>query len=1229
MNPHALFIMLRTPLLDAEFKALIDSGSSHCFIDSLFCTTNKVPRFAIPPIGLRLFDGSSGTVISECTRLEVHFPSGDSMSIDFYITPLDSTCSAVLGYNWLSRYNPLIDWVNGHITFRSPSSVGSASFAHDDSSSVQPGNYFSVPTEIRPDPPVSPPAPAPPFLDSSSPPVDFSAPPSGSAPADASPPSISFIGAAAFAHALRAEGSTLYKLTLSTVNGRSVSTTAEPPQDFSALPDEYRDYADVFSAAESEKLAPHRLYDLKIDLENGAVPPPGPIYSLSQLELTALREFLDKNVNNGFIRQSTSPHGAPVLFVKKKSGDLRLCVDFRALNRITRKDRYPLPLISDLLDAGRRAKVFTKIDLKHAYHLVRIAEGEEWKTAFRTRYGSFEWTVMPEGLTNAPAAFQRFMNDLFKDLLDVYVVVYLDDILIYSENASEHRKHVREVLRRLRAAGLFASLKKCVFNTDTVEFLGYIISPAGLAMDSSKVATIQEWPVPRKVRDVQSFLGFANFYRRFIADYSDIVVPLTRLTRKAETWVWSPECQRAFDSLKKAFTTAPILSHWIPGAQLIVETDASDYAIGAILSLISPDDGEVHPIAFHSRTMSPAELNYDTHDKELLAIFEAFKTWRRYLEGAVPPVDVITDHKNLEYFSTTKLLTRRQARWSELLSAFNFVLRFRPGRLGGKPDALTRRWDVYPKEGDSGYALANPHNFRPVFTQSQLNASLRASYFCEPVLRAAELMDVQQLHADIRAALSADPIASTHLHSTADPRWVTTDGLLLHNNRIWVPDADSLRVRVLRYKHDHQLSGHLGQNKTLALVRQEYVWPGLRDFVKSYVRSCVTCRRNKYVHHRPYGFLRQLPVPERPWDSISMDFIEKLPLSHGFTSILVIVDRLSKMGLFIPTVDEINATELARLFLLHVFSKHGVPQHITCDRGSEFTSHFFRALSDALGIKLHFTAAYHPPADGQTERVNQTLEQYLRMYCSYQQDNWSLLLPLGEFAYNNAPNATTGTSPFFANKGYNPSLDIHTDRDIANARAREYAVDLGELHQFLRDQMTAAQARYQGPADARCTADPIINIGDEAFVHREAFHHSSKRPAKKFSDIYYGPYEVIAKPGPASFTLRLPRDLRHIHPVFHVSHLEPAVPNTIPNRTQPLPPPVEVDGFLEWEVEEILDSKIDRRRRYPLRYKVKWFGYDETDDRDNWVGSDELPHAQELVADYHERYPNKPGPHSI
>ena len=296
---------------------------------------------------------------------------------------------------------------------------------------------------------------------------------------------------------------------------------------------------------------------------------------------------------------------------------------------------------------------------------------------------------MPFGLTNAPAAFQRFMNDIFSNLLDVCVMIYLDDILIYSNDMSEHHQHVKEVLKRLHKAGLYAKAEKCEFHSESVEYLGYILSPSGLTMSDDKIKIIQDWLESKKVKDIQSFLGFANFYCQFIFNYSDIVIPLTHLTRKDIPWKFNSSCQDTFNSLKKAFTSAPILTHWIPDAQLIVETDASDYALAAIISVVN-EDNEVHPVAFHSCTFTAAELNYDTHDKELLAIFEAFKIWWHYLEGPAYPIDIIMDHKNLEYFSTTKVLIRRQARWSEYLSQFNLVIRFCPGHLGTKPDALTR-----------------------------------------------------------------------------------------------------------------------------------------------------------------------------------------------------------------------------------------------------------------------------------------------------------------------------------------------------------------------------------------------------------------------------------------------------------------------------------------------------------------------------------------------------------
>ena len=334
---------------------------------------------------------------------------------------------------------------------------------------------------------------------------------------------------------------------------------------------------------------------------------------------------------------------------------------------------------------------------------------------------------------------------------------------------------------------------------ETVEYLGYILLPSGLSMARDKIQTIQDWPKPRKVKDIQSFLGFANFYWRFIQDYSDIVVSLTCLTRKGVPWNFSDDCRRSFTHLKEVFISAPVLVHWSPDAPITIETDASDYAIAGILSLTCSDN-EIYPVMFYSHMLSRAELNYDTHDKELLAIFEVFKSWRHYFEGSTTPIDVVTDHRNLEYFSTTKLLTCRQVRWSEYLCQINMVVRYQPGKLGATPDALTRRWDVYPKEGDKVFARVNPDNFRPIFSNKQLTASLRVMYLEAPMLWASVLLDVEQLRSDILSSLPNDPVASPLIsaESIDDPRWtVNSEGFLLWDNRIYVPEANDLCLHIL------------------------------------------------------------------------------------------------------------------------------------------------------------------------------------------------------------------------------------------------------------------------------------------------------------------------------------------------------------------------------------------------------------------------------------------------
>jgi len=377
---------------------------------------------------------------------------------------------------------------------------------------------------------------------------------------------------------------------------------------------EYRDYADIFSQEKINALPEHSKYHHRIDLIPEAKLPDRPIYPLSKKELDALWDYIREMENNGKIRRSSSPIGAPILFVPKHDGTLRLCVDYRGLNKITIKNKYPLPLISELRSRLGKATIFTKLDLKNGYYLIRMAEGEEWKTAFKSRYGLYEYTVMPFGICNAPSTFQSMINDVFCDMLDVGVIAYMDDILMYMKTVEEHVALVGLVMQRLRKARLCVSIKKAIFHHREVEFLGYKISDRGISMTSTKVEEIRAWSTPEKVVDVQSFIGFANFYRRFIKGFSKIAKPLTDLTKKGIKWTWPPACQDAFDKLKEMFTTGLILTHLDDTRPTKLETDASDCVLGAVLSQLWEDE-KLHPVAFLSRKFSPAEINYDVHDK--------------------------------------------------------------------------------------------------------------------------------------------------------------------------------------------------------------------------------------------------------------------------------------------------------------------------------------------------------------------------------------------------------------------------------------------------------------------------------------------------------------------------------------------------------------------------------------------------------------------------------------
>uniref|UniRef100_A0A803SRK7 Gypsy retrotransposon integrase-like protein 1 n=1 Tax=Anolis carolinensis TaxID=28377 RepID=A0A803SRK7_ANOCA len=969
------------------------------------------------------------------------------------------------------------------------------------------------------------------------------------------------------------------------------------------LPKKYSEYWDVFNEKEAEKLPPHRPYDCAIDLVEGAPIPRGHLYSLTEPEQEALREFIETNLRKGFIRPSQSPAASPVMFVKK-SGELRLVVDYRALNNITKRNSYPLPLISDLLDRLRGAKVYTKLDLRGAYNLVRIREGDEWKTAFQTKFGLFESRVMNYGLCGAPATFQHFVNDIFQDYLDRFLIIYLDDFLVFSRSQSEHENHVKMVLQRLRDHGLYAKLEKCAFDLQEVDFLGYRISPLGLSMDPAKVSAVLEWRAPTNKKEVQRFLGFANYYRKFIPDFARWSDPITSCIRGKQPFRWTDQAEKGFQQLKKLFTSQPILQHPDPETLFVVQADASDVAIGAVL--LQPVGDHLHPCAFYSRQLTAPERNYTIWEKELLAIKAAFETWRHWLEGAKFPIEVHTDHRNLEHLRTARKLNQRQQRWALFFERFNFQIHYVTPAQTKQADALSRKPE---------YAAGRKETFESQLLQPENFATLTVGNTKSTLIDSTPSTPGPLCAQEIRASQQADAWAQDQLRQGLHFPFSLKDGLLCYRNHVYIPPGPG-REKALHLCHDCKPAGHFGLFKTMHLILRDFWWPKIRKDVEKYVNTCPVCQRSKTRREKPSGLLHPLPTPSRPWEIISADFITDLPPSCEFTTILVVVDLFTKLTHFIPCEGLPTAKETADLFLQHVFRLHGLPKSLITDRGSQFTSRFWKALQKLLGIDSRLSSAHHPQTDGQTERTNATLEQYLRCYVNYQQDNWASLLPLSEFAYNNGVQASTKETPFFANYGFHPRFFPPVIETSEVPAAEDWLQELTAVQQLLLQQLDQAKEDYKRHADKHRQPGPEIKVGDRVFLSTRFL--PSHRPCRKLDARFIGPYPVVAQLNPVTFKLQLPRSMR-IHPVFHRSLLLPA-DGVRPDVNRPAPVPVLVDGEDEFEVQDILDSRFHRRR---LQYLIDWVGFGP--EERSWEDASTV-HAPDLTRRFHQTYPAKPRP---
>ncbi|KAG8472937.1 hypothetical protein CXB51_034843 [Gossypium anomalum] len=774
------------------------------------------------------------------------------------------------------------------------------------------------------------------------------------------------------------------------------------------------EYSDVFPE-ELPGLPPVREVKFGIELVPGTTPILIAPYRMAPTELKELKTQLQELTDRGFARPSFSPWGAPVLFVKKKDGTMRMCIDYRQLNKVTIKNKYPLPRIDDLFDQLKGASVFSKIDLRSGYYQLR-RDSDIPKTAFRTRYGHYEFLVMPFGLTNGPEVFMNLMNRIFKQCLDRFVVVFINDILVYSRDETDHAEHLRLVLQILRDKQLYAKKP------------------------------------PRNVTEVRSFLGLADYYRRFVKGFSMIATPMTKLLQKDVKFEWSEKCQKSFDQLKTYLTEAPVLVQPESGKEFVIYSDASLLGLGCVLM----QEGRV--VSYASRQLKPHEKNYH------------------------------------------------------------------PGKANVVADTLSRK---------SLFALRVMNVHLSVSSDNVLVAELKAKPLLTHQICETQKVDDELVAKRAKCVLNVDSEFQ-----------IDDNDCLRFRSRLCVPRNSELILMILNEAYNSRMSIHLGSTKMYNDLKRQFWWPGMKQDISDFVSKCLICQQVKAEHQVPLGLLQPIMIPEWKWDRITMDFVSGLPLSSSKKDeIWVVVDRLTKSAHFIPIV---------RL--------HGVPISIVSDRDLRFTSRFWKKLQEALGTILHFSTAFHPQTDGQSERIIQILEDMLKCCILEFSGSWEQYLPLIKFTYNNSFQSSIKMAPYEALYGrkYRTSL---------------FWTELSESKIFKVDLVKDAEQKVKVIRESlKATSDRQKPFGRKG----------------KLSPRFIWPYKISERIGPVQYKLSLPPELEKIHNVFHVSILRRyrSDPSHIIN-----PSEVEIQSDLSYEEEPIRilarEVKELRNKKVPL-VKVLW-----------------------------------------
>ncbi|KAH9687361.1 hypothetical protein KPL70_014745 [Citrus sinensis] len=677
-------------------------------------------------------------------------------------------------------------------------------------------------------------------------------------------------------------------------------------------------------------------------------------------------------------------------------------------------DKFLIPTIDELLDELGGATIFSKLDLRAGYHQIRVHDRDTYKTAFRTHEGHYEFLVMPFSFTNAPSTFQATMNQIFAAFLCKFVIVFFNDILVYSSSLADHVSHLEQVLSCLHSHCFFIKLSKCFFCQETVEYLGHLVSAGAIRSDPQKIAAMVNWPPPMSLKQLRGFLGLTGYYRRFIKGYASIAAPLTDLLCR-DAFNWTPTATTAFEALKQAMVAAPVLR--LPNFELdfIIETDASNVSIGAVLMQ------DNHPISYYSKKLGPKLQVASTYIKELNAIAEAIHKWRQYLLGRF--FIIRTDHKSIKELLQQVIQTPDQQ----------------------AADALSRVYEDEPVAAPTRYSAYLPLVSGPTF----------------------------------------DLLETLRLDNTTCP-----DLVLFH--------------------------------KRLA------------------ASTCLTCQQIKDLTKAPARLLQPLPIPLLVWDEVIMDFITGLPPSRGLTTILVVVERLTKSANFGALSSQFSAVTAADLFVNMVDKLHGFPTSIVSDRDPIFMSKFWKKLFELSGTSLRHSTAYHPQTDGQSEVVNRGLEQYLRAFTQENPQSWVSLLCWAEFSYNSSYHSGLKMTPFQALYGrIRPTILAYSKGSTSIQALDDALTERDALLRSLKENLRQAQHRMTQKANAH-RRELQLNIGDRVLVRLQPYRQTSlaQRASQKLAKRYYGPFTILERVGPVAYKLNLPLDCK-IHPVFHISMLKP------------------------------------------------------------------------------------------